>query len=342
MGLHIAISANELFITKFLNLAEGLHDNIRRITIVENAKQDEYNFEDLNVIERFNYDYKKFANVDWDDVDLYLYNDNLENLKFLTGAAAKSVFSVDLTGYSATLDQMPVIVPRLDESQLEEVLEKKMVSLPHPQVSQLMYIIDSLRKNQPMLYVSVTNIFPVTYINQDAAALLAKQTRDFFNFTDNGISPETYLAFDVNALTDVAPERQINFEAQIKRIMPQIETVHVHNLVAPVFYGVTQDVCVGLTTGNTIDTGIVEDWLGEVKDFEGINYKVEKSSPRKYLHEEQESLLEFSNVSNTEHVRWKSVCDNDQLTLIQAFEIVNLFIDNNFFKPEVLKAQNNY
>ncbi|MFC6276013.1 hypothetical protein [Psittacicella hinzii] len=338
MGLHIAISANELFITKFLTIAEGLHDDIRRITIVENSSADEYNFEDMEVIERFNYDYMKYANVDWDDVDLYLYNDNLENLKFLTGAAANSVFSIDLTGYSATLDQMPVVVPRVDETQLEEALEKKMCSLPHPQVSQLMYVINNLRVNQPMLYVSVTNVFPVTYVSDDAAPRLAKETRDFFNFTGEGVSPETWLAFDVNTLTDIAPNKQVNFEAQVQRLMPQIDTVHCHNLVAPVFYGVSQSVTVGLTNGNTIDTGIVEEWLGDLKDFEGINYKVNKSSPRKYLHEETESLLEFSDVSNMETVKWKSVADNDQLVLMQTYELINLFIDNNFFKPQLLNA----
>ncbi|RIY33046.1 hypothetical protein [Psittacicella gerlachiana] len=336
MGLHIAISADELFITKFLTLAENLHDDISSITIVENANADAYNFDDIEVIERFNYDYKKFANVDWDKIDLYLYNDTIENLKFLTGAAAKSVFSIDLTGYSATLDQMPVIVPRVDEFQLEEALEKKMVSLPHPQVSQLMYIINSLRMNQPMLYVSVTNVFPVSYINKDATTSLAKQTRDFFNFSDEKDKGQMSLAFDVNALTDVAPDKQISFEAQIKRIMPQIETVHVNNLVAPVFYGVTQTVTVGLTTGNTIDTGIVEEWLGDVKDFEGIGYKVNQSSPKKYIQEDSQTLLEFSDVSNTENVKWKSVCDNDQLVLFQTVELINLFIANNFFKPQLL------
>ncbi|RIY32082.1 hypothetical protein CJP74_05620 [Psittacicella melopsittaci] len=338
MGLHIAISADELFITKFLSLAENLHEDISRITIVENANADSYNFDDIEVIERFNYDYRKFANVDWDDVDLYLYNDTIENLKFLTGAAAKSVFSIDLTGYSATLDQMPVIIPRVDEIQLEEVMEKKMVSLPHPQVSQLMYIINNLRLNQPMLYVSVTNIFPVTYINKDAAATLAKQTRDFFNFTQDDGKEKMSLAFDVNALTDVAPDKQINFEGQIKRIMPQVDTVHVNNIVAPVFYGTTQTVSVGLTTGNTIDTGIIEEWLGDVKDFEGIGYKVNQSSPKRYVQEDTQTLLEFSDVSTTENVKWKSVCDNEQLVLFQTVELLNLFIDNNFFKPQLLQA----
>ncbi|RIY31070.1 hypothetical protein CKF54_07840 [Psittacicella hinzii] len=333
MGLHIAISAEETFITKFLSLAEQLHDDITRLTIVENSNADEFNFDDLDVIERFNYDYKKFANVDWDTVDLYLYNDNLENLKFLTGAASKSVFSVDLTGYSATLDQMPVVVPRVDEVQLEEIIEKKMASLPHPQVSQLMYIINSLRNNQPMLYVSVNNVFPVTYINRDAATTLAKQTRDFFNLT-NSEDSKLSLAFDINALTDVAPDKQINFEAQIQRLMPQIETVHVNNLVAPVFYGTTQTVSVGLTTGNTIDTGIVEEWLGDVKDFEGIAYKVNQSSPKRYTAEDEGlSLLEFSDVVTAENVKWKSVCDNEQLILLQTIELVNLFIDNNLFRP---------
>lgn len=330
MALHIAFSAPESFISSFLERHEELHTLIKRITIVENADADKENFEDLEVIERFDYDYKKFANVDWETVDLYIYNDTLENLKFLSGAAAKSVLSMDLSGFAATLDQMPVVLPGVDTVQLEEIDEKSMVAVPHPQVSQLMYIIDFLRKQQQMLYVSVTNVFPVSEALENGVEKLDKQTRNFYSFNDSDEPP--LVAFNVNALVDVDPSRQINFEAQIKRLLPEIDTISVHNIQAPVFHGTAQYVTVSLTNGNTIDQGIIDNWFGEVKDFEGINYQVSGSNPREFIVNEtsNDCLVEFSNVSFTDNVKWQSVVDNPTLKVTQAIQLINLMIDEGF------------
>lgn len=301
MALHIAITAKESFITSLLARHEQIHGLIKQVTIVDSSEANDSNFEELEVIDQFDCDYKKFADVDWNNVDLYLYNDDLANLKHLIGAASKNVLSIDLSGFAATLDQMPVVVPRIDTVQLDEVAEKRMVAIPHPQVSQLLYVLDCLRKNQQMLYVSVTNVFPSSEAIEDGVEVLARQTREFFNF---GVKQdERFLAFDVNSLADVDPKRQINFEGQIQRIIPEIDTISVHNIVAPVFYGNAQYVTVGLTTGNTIDQGLVDEWLGEVKDFEGISYKVDGASPRTFVMEQNESLLEMSNVSFAERVK---------------------------------------
>lgn len=344
MALHLAITARDFFIEQLLDRVAEIPDAIRKITLVSSPDANNEDIEDNrfhDLLERYNYDVLEYGKVDWKDVDLYLYNDNLENLKFLTGAAAQSVLSIDLSGYSATLDQMPVVIPRLDESQLEEVQEKKMVALPHPQVSQLLYVLDHLHRNQQFMYVSVTNLFPVTFVNDmKSAQQLAQETRDYFNMT--GEQSDQYLAFNLNQLADLAPQLAANFEAQVRRLCPSLDSVTVQNIVTPVFFGTTQLVSVTLTNGNTIDDGLVADWLGGVQDFEGIGYRVNSGNPRRFMNEvvdessdDEESkghMLELSSVETKEYLKWQTITDNATLVCGQTIELIKLLYREGVIK----------
>lgn len=338
MALHIAVTANDEFIRNFFAYADvKLKETIGKITFVHNY-DNPLDFDD-DIVDDVTADGRaiitevvKFADVKWDNVDLYLYQDSLENLKMLMAAAAQGVFSVDLSGYSATLDLMPVVIPDLDEKDLEEVAEKRMCALPHPQVSQLLYLLDPLRKQQDMLYVGVTNVFSASYIDHEKVELLSRQTRNYFNFLNE--ESKHQLAFNVQPLGDVAPEKQISFEAQILRLCPQVDTVSVHNILAPTFYGNTQMVTVALTTGNIIDLGIVEEWFGTLKDDETLDYKPDTYSQLQMLENltnTSDFLVEYSHVTNKENVKWVSFTDNDILIAKQAVALINIFDEKEFF-----------
>lgn len=335
MSLHIAMSADAEFVRNFFELAEEkLDTKVRRITLVHNNAA---NYKDVELLEDFdklgfqNVEFVRFKDVDWELIDLYLYRDNLENLKFLMAATAQSVFAIDLSGFSATLDQTPVVIPGIDEVQLEEVQEKRMCALPHPQVSQLLYILDPLRRLQQLLYVSVTNVLPANYAGGDEMMeTLGVQTRNFFNFVEN--KEDFTLAFNSQTLGDIAPQKQISFEAQIRRLVPEIDTVSVHNALVPVFDGTMQMVTVGLTTGNTIDQGFVDEWFGTCKDYDFLQYQAGKYSTRHMLESADildPVMVDFGQVSNTENVKWTSFAINTNLLVKQTVALINSLLREN-------------
>ncbi|EFA28405.1 USG1-like protein, partial [Haemophilus influenzae HK1212] len=101
-----------------------------------------------------------------------------------------------MLGVCSALSDVPVVVPTVNESQLFELRQRNIISLPDPQVSQLALTLAPILQETNLNQVFVTSSLPASYTDAETVTKLAGQTARLLN----GIpldEEETRLAFDV-------------------------------------------------------------------------------------------------------------------------------------------------
>lgn len=140
-----------------------------------------------------------------------------------------------MLGVCSALSDVPVVVPTVNESQLFELRQRNIVSLPDPQVSQLALTLAPILQETNLNQVFATSLLPASYTDAETVTKLAGQTARLLN----GIpldEEETRLAFDVY------PHQTPSLSNQLQRIFPQLERATFHAIQVPVFYGLAQKV----------------------------------------------------------------------------------------------------
>ncbi len=174
--------------------------------------------------------------TEWSDFDYVFFAGELTHATHIAKAASASCMVIDLKGVCATLNDVPVIVPSVNNEQLTS-LQRNIVSLPDPQVTQFIFSVSQLAREANLSQVLVTSLLPASYIDSETVSKLAGQTAQLLN----GIpldEEQQRLAFDVFPST----KHTVNLAAQVEKIFPQLPNVIFHQVQVPVFYGMAQTV----------------------------------------------------------------------------------------------------
>ena len=174
--------------------------------------------------------------TEWSDFDYVLFAGELTHATHIAKAASAGCMVIDLKGVCATLNDVPVIVPSVNNEQLLS-LQRNIVSLPDPQVTQFIFSVSQLAREANLSQVLVTSLLPASYIDSETVSKLAGQTAQLLN----GIpldEEQQRLAFDVFPST----KHTVNLAAQVEKIFPQLPNVIFHQVQVPVFYGMAQTV----------------------------------------------------------------------------------------------------
>ena len=173
--------------------------------------------------------------AEWSEFNYLLFAGEVNHAELLAKAADAGCVVVDLKGVCALLPDVPLVVPTVNNEQLNELRQRNIVSLPDPQVSQLALALNALMADRVLNQLLVTSLLPASYINSETVSQLAGQTARLLN----GLPIEEAqqrLAFDV------FPFEASNLTAQLQKIFPQLEKAIFHQIRVPVFYGIAQKV----------------------------------------------------------------------------------------------------
>ena len=152
--------------------------------------------------------------TEWSDFDYVFFAGELAHATHIAKAASAGCMVIDLNGVCATLNDVPVIVPSVNNEQLTS-LQRNIVSLPDPQVTQFIFSVSQFAREANLSQVLVTSLLPASYINSETVSKLAGQTAQLLN----GIpldEEQQRLAFDVFPSTKHA----VNLAAQVEKIFP--------------------------------------------------------------------------------------------------------------------------
>ncbi|MFY1026363.1 oxidoreductase [Actinobacillus seminis] len=229
--LKIAIAAEFELAEKIVEALEQTELNVEQIVAVEI-----YPFAEEQGL-RFNH--KSVAQmaadeVDWSEFQYAFFATDVACANYLLQAANAGVVVLDLLGICAGLPDVPAVIPTINEAQLSE-LHRNIVSLPNPQVTQVILATASLLQDMPVKHLSVTSLLPASYTNGETVNRLAGQTAQLLN----GIpldETQQRLAFDV------FPQNGEPLAMQVQSFFPQLESVVLHAVQVPVFYGMSQKV----------------------------------------------------------------------------------------------------
>lgn len=229
--LNIAIAAEFELSEKIVERLEQSALEISKVSIVEIIP-----FEEEQNIRFRNKGVEQLSpnEVEWADFNYVFFAGKLEQVSHIAQAAEQGCIVIDMLGVCSALSDVPV-VPTVNESQLLELRQRNIVSLPDPQVSQLALTLAPILQETNLNQVFVTSLLPASYTDAETVTKLAGQTARLLN----GIpldEEETRLAFDVY------PYQTPNLSNQLQRIFPQLDRATFHAIQVPVFYGLAQKV----------------------------------------------------------------------------------------------------
>lgn len=231
-SLNIAIAAEFELCEKIVETLEQSELNIAKVAVVEI-----YPFEEEQGIRFKNKSVVQCSpkEMDWNEADYLFFAGTVEQASYIADAAEQGCVVIDMKGVCAALSDVPVVVPTINESDLVELRQRHIVSLPDPQVSQLALAIHPLLQQTNLTQIFTTSLLPASYQNGETVNKLAGQTARLLN----GIpldDEEPRLAFDVY------PQQTMALSAQFQKIFPQCHSVIFHAVQVPVFYGMAQKV----------------------------------------------------------------------------------------------------
>ena len=172
--------------------------------------------------------------TEWSDFNYVFFAGDVAHAAHMAKAAQAGCVVIDLKGVCASLNDVPLIVPSINDEQLV-VLQRNIVSLPEPQVTQFVFSVSQFARENTLSQVLVTSLLPASYIDSDTVNKLAGQTAHLLN----GIpldEEQQRLAFDVFP----SPKSPASLAAQVEKIFPQLSNVIFHQVQVPVFYGMAQ------------------------------------------------------------------------------------------------------
>lgn len=307
-SLNIAIAAEFELCEKLVEALEQSTVSVDQLSIIEI-----YPFSEEQSI-RFNH--KAVAQIDpdktdWSAFDYLFFAGKVEQASHILKAAEAGCVVIDMKGVCATLSDVPVVVPSVNETELIELRQRNIVALPDPQVSQLALLINPLLQQQTPTHLTISSLMPASYLDTENVNKLAGQTAQLLNGIP--LEEQQRLAFDV------FPIMQPHLLDQIEKIFPQLENVVFHTLQVPVFYGVGQMIT-ALFDQEMDSSCILADWQAN----ELIKYHTEML-PTPVTNGEQESqqaiphlhihLLSAVENSTTHRLQCWCVADEQRFTL---------------------------
>lgn len=326
-SLNIAIAAEFHLANKLIAYLEQSELNIDQLKIIEI-----YPFgEEQNI--RFNHKYiahQPFEQIEWAKINYLLFAGDIEQVKLLPQATEAGCVVIDINSVCASLVDIPVVVPSINDEQLINLRTHNIVCLPDPQVSQLALTLMPL-SNENIQQILVTSLLPAAYIGQNQVEQLVGQTAQLLN----GIpldQQQTRLAFNV------LPQTIPYLTNQLNKIFPQLENVIFHQVQTPVFYGLAQNL--------TIKFDYLMDKQAIIKQWQQHNLikyydqpLVTPVSNGEMENDENYCHLHISELSNAENqLNLWTVCDEQRFAQAQlAVELLTLIYQQDYYSRLNLK-----
>ncbi|PJG82701.1 oxidoreductase [Caviibacterium pharyngocola] len=303
--LHIAIAAEFELSEKIAETLEKSELEIERLSVAEI-----YPFNEEQGIRFRNKAVAQYAadEMNWSDVQYLLFAGDINQVSIAAKASEAGTVVVDMRGICASLSDVPVVIPGINEQQLTELRQRNIVALPDSQVTQAALALAPLLQEVPLKHATVTSLLPAAYNNEEAVGKLAGQTARLLN----GIpleDEEQRLAFDV------FPLQTANLSSQLGKIFPQAEDFIFHSIQVPVFYGTGQKITA--LSDYAIDADkLIALW----QQNQWIRYQPEKLptpvTNGEMENETDEAFLHVGNLATTESaVSFWTVADEQRFSL---------------------------
>lgn len=319
-NIHLAIAADFLLAEKLLDALENSELSIEQISAVElDSFGDEHHLRfGAKAVAQMALD-----DVDWSQFSHVLFAGKMAQATVLAKAVQAGCVVLDLYGITALIDNVPVVVPSVNDDAVANVRERNIVALANPQVSQLALALKPFL-TQPIRHIFVSSLLPCAYFGEEKVRELAGQTAQLLN----GIPLEEdkpRVAFDAVPANVQSDEKQLPFSKafalQLAKILPHLTPcIQFHAVQVPVFYGISQMVTV--QAESPLDpVAISEQWQTQ----KWVEFHSEQvMTPVKNGEDEENNALQMSQlIAQNEHsVQFWSVADEQRFSL--AFLAVEL------------------
>lgn len=262
--------------------------------------------------------------VDWSAFNYVLFAGEISSATYLAKAAEAGCIVFDLFGLCASLPDVPLVIPTINDHQLMEIRQRNIVSLPNPQVTQSILPLVELLRNYPLRQCFVTSLLPASYMGDEKVANLAGQTAQLLNGIPLDENTQR-LAFDV------FPVKSANLSNQIQKIFPQLDNVIFHQVQVPVFYGLAQQVSAFFDYEIEVQT-VADMWLQNGL----LEYHSEKVITPVINGEnengESDVKLHISSLNTLENgIEFWSVADEQRFNLaLMAVKLVELVYESGY------------
>ncbi len=314
--LRIAIASEYALAEKLVQTLE-LHgfaekiEHLSAVTFSEFGEEEDLRFNKKAVAEI------PVGEVIWSDFDYVFFAGQLEQASYIVQAANAGCIVIDMLGLCANLPDVALVVPSVNNEDIEQIRTRNIVSLPDAQVTQVALSLAKLVQNSMLNQVMISSILPASYQNSHGVAELAGQTARLLN----GMPLEEdqkRLAFDV------FPQVKANLASQLQRLFPNLNDITFHQIQAPVFYGLAQMV----TLNSSFETELnpFDEW----KSQQFLDVQLENTLTPVGLgaseNEEQNAQLHISNISlENNRLSYWSVADDQRFDIaLMAVELAEI------------------
>lgn len=325
-NIHLAIASDFALAEKLLEALENKNLTLEKISAVE--------LEPFGEEQNLRFGTKAVAQyaldeVNWAEFTHVFFAGKMAQAEVLAEAVKAGCVILDLYGITALIGDVPVIVPSINDENVENLRERNIVALANPQVSQLALALKPLL-NQPLSKVFVSSLLPSAYFGDEKVKELAGQTARLLNgipFDENA----ERIAFDVVPANVQGEEKNLPFskafELQLAKVLPNLTACTTfHALQVPVFYGVSQMVSVQSEYQLDAET-LSEEWKAE--NWVNFNEK-DVITAVKNGENEEKNTLEISQlfVKSEQEIQFWSVADEQRFSLaFLAVELLSLVLE---------------
>lgn len=243
-NINLGIAAEFYVAEKLLEALEQQNFEIESVTAIE--------LEKFNEEQALRFNHKSIEqltpeDVDWAQFSHVLFAGKMNNAEQLAAAVQAGCIVIDLFGLCALINDVPVIVPSVNDYAIANIRERNIISLANPQISQLALALKPLA-DQPIQHIFVSSMLPASYFGEEKVRQLAGQTAQLLN----GIpldDENARVAFDTVPSNVQDNEKSLPFskviEPQLAKILPNLTaSTTFHSIQTPVFYGLSQMVSV--------------------------------------------------------------------------------------------------
>lgn len=315
-GLRLAVASDFALAEKLLEALEPSALAVETLTAVE---MEPFNEEQALRFRGKSVEQIAVDDVDWSQFSHILFAAPIAKIATLGEALKSGAMVLDLFGITAQIDEVPVVVPSVNDEVLYQPRERNVIALANPQISQLALALAPL-KNTAIQQIFVSSLLPVSYFGEEKIRQLAGQTARLLNGINLDDDIER-VAFDTlpaqTQLKDSAQpfdKQPLAIDNQWRKVFPQwAEITRFHSVQVPVFYGLSQ--MVSVESSYEIDHAeLIGQWQGQpwlAFHQDNVVTAVKNGETEEETHRLQISQL---NIDESRLVFW-AVSDEQQFSL---------------------------
>lgn len=255
----------------------------------------------------------KAEDVDWSEYNYLLIAGELTHANLIADAAQAGCIVIDINSVCGRVQEIPMVLPGVNEELLNDLRHSNIVCLPDPQVSQLLLPIASLLNDNSIDQIMVSSLVSASYGDRENISRLAGQTAKLLN----GIpldDEEKRLAFDIFPyIFEQGSEDRLS--QQVGKILQHRNIpCHIHSVQVPLFYGLAQQVSL-ISEYPLNSEALIDNW----QHSELLNYHLDRVfTPINTNEEDFAEQLHLSDMKQNEQVlSYWSVTDEQKFSLVK-------------------------